>query len=63
MTVSIDQDKCILCRQCTELCPAVFQYEGRFGTMEVAVKTVPSEFEKNVRQSAGNCPAQAISIR
>lgn len=57
MSIKVDQNKCIGCGRCTELCPAVFRLNAD-GKSEVIE-------EKNLEcalQAADECPVEAIFV-
>lgn len=57
--VKIDQDECIGCETCAELCPAVFRFdddEGKAFVIEGA-----SVDEDCIEEAIGSCPAECIS--
>lgn len=61
MKVSIDKDACTSCGLCVETCPEVFEM-GDDDIARVKVKVVPPEAEGSCKESAENCPAEAIKI-
>jgi ferredoxin len=60
MKVRIDPDLCTACGLCTDGVPQVFKM-GK-DTAEVITPEVPPNLEKAVRDSASDCPAEAIII-
>jgi len=60
MKVRIDPDLCTACALCTDDIPQVFKM-GK-DTAEVITPEVPPNLEKAVRDSASDCPAEAIII-
>ena len=53
MTVLIDQDGCIACGQCMQICPEVFK-EGEDGKAYAAVEDLPPDAQnKAVEKAAG----------
>ena len=60
MKVRIDADLCTACGLCTDGVPQVFKM-GK-DTAEVITPEVPPNMEKAVRDSAADCPAEAIII-
>jgi len=55
--VKVNQEKCIGCGMCAGLCPETFVM-GPSGKAEV-IKPEPTDCAKN---SAANCPVEAISV-
>ncbi len=60
MKVSIE-DTCTACGLCVDTCPEVFQMGSELA--EVAVSTVPAEFEDATQQAADECPVEAIIVQ
>ncbi len=60
MKVRIDPDLCTACGLCTDGVPQVFKM-GK-DTAEVITPNVPANLEKAVKDSAADCPAEAIII-
>jgi len=57
MSIRVDQQKCIGCGRCTEICPDVFRL-NKNGKSEVASKT-------NIdcaMKAADECPTEAIFV-
>lgn len=61
MKAFVDQDVCIGCGLCAEICPEVFAMNDQM-TADVIVETVPAEAEDAARDAADSCPVSAISI-
>ena len=62
MKVTIDYDLCMGDRQCSEMCPEVFEYDEDKLEARVRVAVVPPELEDRVRQTAAKCDTGAIII-
>ena len=62
MKVTIDYDRCMGDRQCSEMCPEVFEYDEAKTEARVRVAVVPPELEERVRQTAAKCDTEAIDI-
>ena len=60
MKAKVDQDTCIGCDLCTQICPEVFKMEGDKAAAYVAI--VPKEFEGDCKKAADGCPVTAITI-
>jgi ferredoxin len=60
MKATVDQDLCVGCGRCPELCPDVFQMAGDKAVAKV--DEVPAEAEDACRDAAEQCPAEAIKI-
>jgi len=53
----VDQDLCIGCAHCTEVCPAVFELDGDKSTVINPDKCSTC----NCQEAVDSCPVQAIS--
>lgn len=62
MKVRIDYDLCMGDRNCTKVCPEVFQYDEDQLLSRVIVEVVPKALEAKVRQAAEECAPGAIVI-
>lgn len=60
MKASVDQDVCIGCELCTEICPAVFKMAD--GVAVAYTNPIPSEHENAAKQAADECPVSCIAI-
>lgn len=61
MKVAIDEETCIGCGNCMEVCPAVFYLEEEGGTAEV-IDPDACEYAGCCEAAEENCPVQAISL-
>lgn len=59
MKTKVTED-CIACGRCVEICPDVFEMGDEYA--EVKVDVVPPEHEDAVRESADECPTDAIIV-
>ena len=60
MKVSIDKDLCTACGLCVDGVPEVFKMGN--DVAEVINPNVPPEHEKAVKESATDCPVEAIAV-
>ena len=58
-TVVIDEDECIGCETCVELCPGVFTFNESTGKASVVNPDGASEDE--IEEAIDSCPASCIS--
>ncbi len=61
MKACVDQDICMGCELCANLCPAVFQMNTD-NKSEVISNPVPADAETCCREAAASCPVDAISV-
>ena len=57
MKITVDQDKCIGCGRCSEICPSTFRLNAN-GKSEVISK----EKSDCAMQAADECPVEAIFV-
>ncbi len=60
MTVRIDPELCTGCALCTDSVPDVFRMGN--DVAEVINATVAPDMEKTVKDTAADCPAEAIFV-
>ncbi|WP_457577191.1 ferredoxin [Desulfomarina sp.] len=58
--VHIDEDECIGCESCVEICPDVFRFNDDTDKAEVIDED--SGGEECVEEAAASCPAECIHI-
>lgn len=59
MKVFVDQDLCISCGLCIDICPAVFDWNDD-GKADAIVDEVPADAEDDAREALESCPSEAI---
>ncbi|NPV53260.1 MAG: ferredoxin [Firmicutes bacterium] len=59
MKVEVDQDACISCGTCIDLCPEVFDWNDDEKAQAKAGE-VPEELEDTVKEAVESCPTEAI---
>ncbi|HAK89789.1 MAG TPA: ferredoxin [Nitrospiraceae bacterium] len=62
MNVIVDEEKCIGCGTCEEICPAVFHVPESTGKSEV-IDEEACEFVGCCEAAAENCPVEAIRLQ
>ena len=60
MKAIVDQETCIGCGLCPDLCPDIFEMDGDKAV--VKTETVPPEAAPSCREAADGCPVDAIAI-
>ena len=60
MKAIVDQETCVGCALCEQVCPAVFAMNN--GKSKANVATVPKEAEADCRKAVEDCPATAIKV-
>ena len=60
MRAIVDADTCVGCGLCADTCPEVFEMTD--DVARLIASTVPEGAEDTCRESAENCPVEAISI-
>lgn len=61
MKAKVDQETCIGCGMCAEICPAVFEMNSK-GKASVKSEVVPASSEDDCKEAAADCPVEAITI-
>lgn len=60
MRVDVDQELCISCGTCIDICPEVFRWNEDDKAASV-VDEVPVDLEDKAREAAESCPTEAIT--
>ena len=60
MRITVDQELCISCGACIDVCPEVFDWNDDDKAYSI-VDEVPEELEDEVREALESCPTEAIS--
>lgn len=60
MRVEVDQELCISCGACIDICPDVFEWNEDDKAHSI-VDEVPADLEEQAREAVENCPTDAIS--
>lgn len=61
MKVTVNEDLCIGCGRCEEICPSVFHLNEVIGKSEV-IDEEACEYVGCCEAAAENCPVEAITI-
>ena len=59
MNFKVNQDLCIGCGACEEICPEVFELVD--DKSQVKLNPVPEEFKESALDAENGCPVEAIS--
>ena len=60
MKASVDKDLCTGCALCEDLAPEVFELKDDVAV--VKVDPIPAEHEEATKDSADQCPVEAITV-
>ncbi len=58
MAIVIDEEACVGCEACVEICPEVFSFDD---DSEKAIVIAPDSSADCVEEAIDNCPEEAIS--
>jgi len=61
MNAVVDQDLCISCGSCIDICPEVFDWNDD-GKADVILNPVPSNLEESAKEASESCPTDAIPL-
>ena len=61
MRVEVDQELCIGCGTCVDLCPEVFKWMEDDEKAKAIGKDVPEDLEEICQEASESCPTDAIS--
>lgn len=61
MNASVDQDGCIGCELCVDICPEVFKMNDE-GLAEAYINPVPEDAEESAQDAADSCPVAVITV-
>lgn len=59
MLMEVDQDLCISCGACIDICPEVFTWNDD-DKAEAGPDEVPQDVDEQAREAAESCPTDAI---
>ncbi|MEW5899629.1 MAG: ferredoxin, partial [Bacillota bacterium] len=59
MRVQVDQDLCISCGTCIDLCPDVFSWNEDEKAQAIE-EEIPEELENDAHEAVESCPTSAI---
>lgn len=60
MKATVDEETCVGCSLCSDMCPSVFQMDE--GVAKVFIDEVPEDDEDECREAAKGCPVEAITV-
>ncbi len=61
MNASVDQDGCIGCGLCPDICPEVFRMNDD-GLAEAYTNPVPEDVVESAQEAAESCPVDVITV-
>jgi ferredoxin len=62
MTAYVDQEGCISCGACIDICPEVFKWDDNDKAVAYA-EPATDEVQDSCRDAADSCPVSVIAIR
>ncbi len=63
MRAIVDEETCIGCGRCVEICPEVFELEGELAVNKIGEgNDIPPQYEQPCEEAASECPVEAIMI-
>ncbi len=60
MRAYIDEDACIGCGACVDICPEVFEMDGDVAVVKTG--ELLEEYEEKAEEAADSCPTEAIEL-
>lgn len=60
MRYKVDDDLCIACGNCIEICPEVFHWNDDGSLAEAKLEDVPEDVEDTAQEAMDSCPTEAI---
>jgi TPR repeat protein/ferredoxin len=60
--VAVDEDECIGCEACVEICPEVFEMRGEIAVVKLEGGNVPPALEEECEDAVDVCPVEAITL-
>ena len=61
MKAYVDQDGCISCGLCIDVCPEVFSYNDD-GVSEAIKEDIPKDCTERAEEARGGCPTSVIDL-
>jgi ferredoxin len=60
MKISIDEESCVGCGNCVEICPDVLEMQDNLAVAKIT--DVPGNLQACCREAADSCPVEAVII-
>ncbi len=60
MKVRVDEDLCVGCGTCVEICPEIFELEDDIAKIKIGNNDLPAQYEGTCKEAADACPVEAI---
>jgi len=57
----VDEELCIGCEACVEICPEVFEMQSDVAVAKIE-DDIPDDLEDTCREAAESCPVEAILV-
>ena len=61
MRVHVDEELCIGCEACADICPEVFEMQGDVAVAKIE-DDIPEDLEDACKEAAEGCPVEAILV-
>ncbi len=62
MKAVVDQDICIGCGMCVDICPEIFKYNDEYKS-ESILEEVPEDLKIRAEEATEACPVEAIILK
>lgn len=60
MNVRVDEEVCVGCGTCADMCPEIFEMQGDIAAAKITA--IPDNLQEACREAAEACPVEAIIV-